>query len=288
MKTMTTVKPYRAAGVPLVAIECADPASVIASIAKEITNGTTPPLIQWDCIRGIIGVNEPGEDLANTLNDGQDAAVTTSNVCAALFAMQKMERAVCVMLGMAQIIADPQQGLTARQALWNLRDQYRADDYPAPEVIRGKFGMSWSYLTFEVPANVPPEIRKRELAEREKRFEEMENECREALRLSMGELVDHLVEQLTPAADGKKKRFYDSTITKLIEFLSLVSARNVTGDAELESLAAKANEIIANATPDELRTDGTMRDEIRNKMSAVKTQVTALIQTEKRRKFDLE
>lgn len=121
---MELVKPFRRAGVPLVALECADPAEVIRLIKNEIeNNGRTPALLAWDCVRGLCAANESGEPVAADLNGGQPAEIATGNPVECLRVLPRLpEGAVVVMLGMAQIMAEPSQGLPARQALWNLRD----------------------------------------------------------------------------------------------------------------------------------------------------------------------
>lgn len=122
------IQAYRKAGVPLVALECADPASVLESINKGIVNGTTPPLLVWDCIRGIQAVNAEAQDLAGTLNDGGEPAIVTGNPVEALRKLMLLpEKAVCVMFGLGPMLTEPQSGIAIQQALWNLRDRLKSE-----------------------------------------------------------------------------------------------------------------------------------------------------------------
>lgn len=125
---MISLKSYRRAAVPLLAIHTADPAEVLQLAIDESENGSSAPVLRWDCVHGLFGVNAMGIALAGTLNNGGDPAMTTSNPAEALRAVESIrddtiaDRAVFVMLGMGEIMNDPTAGIAVRQAVWNLRD----------------------------------------------------------------------------------------------------------------------------------------------------------------------
>lgn len=131
---MIQIRPYRAAGVPLVLLECPDPADVIRSITAEVaTNGTTPPVVTWDCIRGLQGANDPGRALSAGLNNGGAPEMETSNPVEALMRLSRVPAAtdqtpgaIIIMAGLGQILNEPQSRIPVSQALWNLRDVYKA------------------------------------------------------------------------------------------------------------------------------------------------------------------
>lgn len=124
---MITLKPFRRAGVPLLAIQTADPAEIVRLTVTEV-NGSSKPVLAWDCIHGIVAVNEPGEATEKALNNEMEGAIATSNPVEALRAIEKLETmddaagTTIVMLGLTDIMADPQSGIPVKQALWNLRD----------------------------------------------------------------------------------------------------------------------------------------------------------------------
>jgi hypothetical protein len=97
---------------------------------------------------------------------------------------------------------------------------------------------------------------------------------------------------LTPGADGARKIFRDSAISNLVEFLELFSARNVTGDTDLSALAERARAITATAIPEHLRDKGRQGEDLRTQVARqtaeVKAAVDGLIQSEKRRRFNLD
>lgn len=125
---MLTLKPYRRAAVPLLAVQTADPAEIVRLALNE-TNGNGYPVLVWDCIHGISPLNENAESVAETLNNGMEPAVATGNPVEALRALEKIEDAtdskpIVVAIGLCEILDDPQSKIPARQALWNLRDVF--------------------------------------------------------------------------------------------------------------------------------------------------------------------
>lgn len=121
---MLSLKPYRRAAVPLLAVQTPDPAEVLRLALREATNGTTAPVLCWDCIHGITARNDEAQPIQNDLNQNQDPAIVTGNPIEALRALENLqERVIVVFYGLAPILDDSQAGPPARQALWNLRDR---------------------------------------------------------------------------------------------------------------------------------------------------------------------
>jgi hypothetical protein len=123
---MLSLKPYRRAAVPLLAVSTADPAGIVRLALSDCRNGTIAPVLAWDCIHGIRPANEQAQALASQLNGNAEPAIATGNPVEALRAMEQLGgaegRPIVVMLGLADILADASSGIPARQALWNLRD----------------------------------------------------------------------------------------------------------------------------------------------------------------------
>lgn len=119
---MFELKPYRRAAVPLLAVQTADPAGVLRACLAQSKNGTTPPVLVWDCMHGIRPANDEAIDLAATLNGNADAAIATGNPAEALRALEQLgsneDRPVVVMHAMVEVLSDA----GCRQGLWNLRD----------------------------------------------------------------------------------------------------------------------------------------------------------------------
>jgi len=167
-------------------------------------------------------------------------------------------------------------------------DQYNAADYPDKTNVAQQFGLRWAYVTFETPENLPAGVAEREAKKLEAKFMEVEADVTGAMREAMAGLVSHLVETLTPREDGKKRKFYDSTVEKLAEFLTLFSARNVTNDTDLAALADKAKTMLGKVDPAALRENNTIRERIRAEAGELKAALDKLVETCPRRRFSLD
>jgi len=126
-RTMLSLKPYRRAAVPLLAVQTPDPMEILRLALREAQNGTTAAVLQWDCIHGIVAANTEAQPIAGDLNGNQDPAIATGNPIEALRALEALgepetPKTIVIAFGMADVLADPQAATPARQALWNLRD----------------------------------------------------------------------------------------------------------------------------------------------------------------------
>lgn len=125
---MISLKPYRRAAVPLLAIQTADPAEIIRLAVQESDGEKPSPVLAWDCIHGINPLNTEAEAISKFLNNDMEPAIATGNPIEALRALERLgeedsaANTVIVTLGMADVLADPSTGIPVRQALWNLRD----------------------------------------------------------------------------------------------------------------------------------------------------------------------
>ena len=87
---MLSLRPYRRAAVPLLAVQTPDPAEVLRLAIKEASNGTTAPVLQWDCIHGIVAANNEARELEAILNGQQEPAIATGNPIEALRAIETL------------------------------------------------------------------------------------------------------------------------------------------------------------------------------------------------------
>lgn len=168
-----------------------------------------------------------------------------------------------------------------------LNGQFSEADYPSVDSVRAEFGFRWTYVTFEVPKNLPEGLRDREGKKLQEKFEAVEVEVRDALRSALADLLGHLTDRLKVDEDGKPKIFRDSAVGNLIEFLELFRARDVTNDVALAALANKAQAVIRGVGAGVLREPGMFRDKVRENLAAVKSDLDKLIIATPRRKFDL-
>lgn len=175
-----------------------------------------------------------------------------------------------------------------REARRSLPDQVKVSDFPPPAVARKRFGMEWAYVIFRVPERLPAEIQEREIGKMEEKMRAMESDVRLGLSTAFNELVRNLSESLTPKADGSRRKFFDSRVENLIEFIELFSARNIVNFGDLARLVDRAKSIVRDATPQRLRKDDSLRDTVKDTMAEIAKKVDGLIEVEKTRRFDLD
>jgi len=109
----------RRAGTPLVCIRTADPAATVRSVIASL-NGDAPPVLHWDIIRGIQGMNTPG--IAATRQLGVTPDNSLPDPVMALQAAHKLpDGAILFFANTHRIIKE--NGLS--QAVWNLRDPFK-------------------------------------------------------------------------------------------------------------------------------------------------------------------
>lgn len=107
----------RRAGVPLIAIRTPDPAATEALIQSQC-NGTVP-CISWDLVRGVRGLNTPGEAAATLLDPRPDTIVSPTD---ALSLFPRLPEKTVVLFRNLHRVIDNEAVV---QAVSNLRDPFK-------------------------------------------------------------------------------------------------------------------------------------------------------------------
>jgi hypothetical protein len=118
------IKSIKRAAAPLCCFETADPASTIKGICdalNELNKGETP-IAQWDCARGLTGLNDEGTNVVVTGAGNPDPQFPLDQVLNALGKITG-EGNVTVFIHNAHRFIT---GEFVAQAVWNLRDQWKA------------------------------------------------------------------------------------------------------------------------------------------------------------------
>lgn len=148
-----------------------------------------------------------------------------------------------------------------------LKDLYSSTDYPSAEALRRAFGLEWYFLALTAPRSlesVSEEMYMESKLRMEQNIATATESVQAILREQFKKLVDHMVERLTPEADGKKRIFRDSLTANFKEFLAKFSTMNITEDAELAKLVLEARNLMDGVEPDALRD----LDDLRNTVLA--------------------
>jgi hypothetical protein len=168
----------------------------------------------------------------------------------------------------------------------NLGDLFNEADYPVD--LRYKFRFEWRFLTMDLPGRsriLPAEVYEREKAKFQAMMEETRELAISALREEFAGMVNHMLERLSGESDGKPKRFKNSMLKNMEDFIGLFEDRNLFQDQSLAELVEQARTIISDVSPENLRENLKLRGRITKEMSKVKKAIDKAIEDLPRRRI---
>jgi hypothetical protein len=171
----------------------------------------------------------------------------------------------------------------ARQRLGRL---YNPNDYP--QDVRGLFAVEWDFPSVEPPAylmRLNPDVYRQEQERVSRRFEEAVRLAEQAFAEEFAKLVSHLTERLAPSADGDRKVFRDSAITNLSEFFERFKHLNVGSSVQLDSLVEQAQQLVQGVSPQSLRDDTSLRQQVATRLGQVQAQLDGMLVDAPRRRI---
>lgn len=171
----------------------------------------------------------------------------------------------------------------ARQRLGSL---YDPADYPPS--LTGLFAMAWEFPSVEPPQylmQLKPELYEQENARMKARFEEAVQMAEQAFTEELSTLVGHLAERLSGSEDGKPKTFRDSAVVNLKQFFERFGQLNVRSSVQLDELVRRARAIVSGATPQALRENQTLRQQVQGQLSSVRQTLDGLLIDRPRRRI---
>lgn len=163
----------------------------------------------------------------------------------------------------------------ARERLGRL---YNPSDYPAE--VKGLFTVDWDFPGVEPPSyllRIAPELYQQEQERVAHRFEEAVQLAEQAFLVEFAQLVSHLTERLGNDSDGQRRIFRDSTVTNLLAFFDRFRRLNVRSNEELDQLVEQAQQLVQGITPQDLRDNNQLRQQIAADMAQVQTSLDGLI-----------
>ena len=161
---------------------------------------------------------------------------------------------------------------------------FNPSDYPA--TLIGAFGIEHSFPAVEAPdylRQLNPELYRQECERVQARFSEAVSLAEQMFFEQLSGLVDHLVERISGAEDGKPKTFRDSTIENMNEFFARFRQLNVGSNDELQQLVERAQGIVQDVQPQQLRDNQTLRQHVATQMSSVQASLDQLLVDRPRR-----
>jgi hypothetical protein len=171
----------------------------------------------------------------------------------------------------------------ARRRLGKL---FNSDDYPSE--IRNLFSVEWDFPSVDPPnylMRVNPELFEEQRQRIISRFEEAVHLAEQAFATEFGRLLSHLTSRLSNDETGEKRIFRDSAVTNLTEFFSRFQQLNVRSNPELDALVEEAQRLVQGISPQQLRDNNTLRQQVAEEMTRVRAQVESLITDAPRRRI---
>lgn len=175
------------------------------------------------------------------------------------------------------------------EAREQLGDLFDPTDYPAD--IRDAFLLAWDYPSVEPPDHLKqlnPKLYELEQQKVAARLQEAIHLAEEAFAAELNQLVAHLVDRLSGDEDGQPKKFRESAVSNLTEFVARFQEMKVGNNAELDQLVERASQVVAGLDVADLRKDASLRLSIAEQMTKVKESLDGLIVERPIRHVELE
>ncbi len=161
---------------------------------------------------------------------------------------------------------------------------FNPHDYPPS--LRNLFAVDWDYPSVEPPSylqQVNPELYEQECRRVAARFDEALQLTEQAFCDELSQLIVHLNDRLSGAADGKPKVFRDSAITNLAEFFTRFRNLNVRSNEQLDELVSQAQQIVQGLQPQALRENRILRQTVAGELANLRTSLDTLLVDRPRR-----
>ncbi len=147
-----------------------------------------------------------------------------------------------------------------------LRELFEPSDYPPQSRVAAHFGLSWNFVSMDVPGALKSISQGLFEEERDKmaaQWSVAQEEIQSLLRVRLKSMIEHLGERLTPDAQGKSKVFRNSLVDNISDFLTEFSAINITNDSELEAVVNQARTLLDGVDAETLRRSTDARETVR-------------------------
>jgi hypothetical protein len=181
---------------------------------------------------------------------------------------------------------DAAYGQIRADAQRRLGKLFNPGDYPPN--LRGLFGVEWDFPSVEPPSylmRLNPALYEQEQERVTQRFEEAVRLAEQAFLAEFAKLVEHLCERLGNDGDGTRKVFRDSVLENLVEFFDKFKKLNVRSNPELDQLVQRAQHLVQNVGPQELRDNDLLRQQVATQFSQVQSVIDGMMVDRPRRRI---
>jgi uncharacterized protein YdcH (DUF465 family) len=151
-------------------------------------------------------------------------------------------------------------------------------DYP--DSLDRMFAVSFDFPNVEPPdylRQLSPRLYEREAARVAARFDEAVQLAEQAFLEELSRLVSHLTERLSGKDDGKPKIFRDSAVENLHEFFARFRQLSLHSHEQLDDLVQEVEQVTAGVTPQALRDDRPLRQQMATQLAGVQSVLDGLL-----------
>jgi hypothetical protein len=147
--------------------------------------------------------------------------------------------------------------------------EFNERDYPGASIVKRKFGFSIDCTPVPTGNDFRVDMPAKEL---ERMRESVEERVKESVELARVDLWKRLHSPLRHMAEQLAKpeaRVFSSLLGNIGEVCELIPALNITGDANLERFKADVSAMLAGVSPEALRENNRMREDIAGRAQAL-------------------
>lgn len=192
--------------------------------------------------------------------------------------------------GLIELFVAAYPGLIS-EAQAKLGALYRPEDYPTVDQVRAAFTWDLRLLTFSTPStlqHISQALFERERVKLAHSIESAAEDIKVLLRQQAREILDHMVDRLTPGEDGKPKVFRKSLVGNAVEFLRSFNARNVVDDRELAAIMGQVGSMLDGVDAGELRKQEGLREAVRARATEIRTRLDEMVTERPKRDITLD
>ena len=158
---------------------------------------------------------------------------------------------------------------------------YDPTQYPPAASVRRLFGFDWQVIEIVTPneklRSISQALFEKEKAKAEAVWTSAVGQINDALAEGMAEVVAHLGARLG-GGDEPPKRFRETAIKRVTDFLDAFGQRNVTGNADLARLVDQARRLLSGVDAKAVKKDGDLRRRLAQGVAEIKGSLDGMLE----------
>jgi hypothetical protein len=166
------------------------------------------------------------------------------------------------------------------EAKERLKGAFNAALYPNREQVLAAYSISHQWLTLATPTSLKKinmALFERERVKAEEALKVATEGITALLATEAKHLSEHLIDRLTPDADGEAKQIRKGSVNGITEFLSTFHLRNIGTSEELDAQVEKIKRLMTGVDVVDLRGNETLRNDVAKGFKEVASALDALI-----------